>query len=104
MASSNPLTAIIERLKAKVKPPKSKWKKLKCDNCDGHGQRSTYTIDGGDFQGADECKTCGGSGTIWRSPQGSLAQYPGGPFVGKESKPTPKLVAPCAGRTPRTRH
>lgn len=60
------------------------WKQMRCDLCGGHGQKSSYSIDGGDFMGADECRDCNGSGLIWRSPKGALAQYPGGPFIGRE--------------------
>lgn len=62
-----------------------KWTQRRCDSCGGHGQVSSYTIDGGDFNGADECRDCNGSGVIWRSPKGSLAQYPGGPFIGRDT-------------------
>jgi len=64
----------------------AKWTEIKCHDCEGHGQRSSYTIDGGDFMGADECGTCNGSGRIFQSAGGVLAQWPGGPFVGRLSK------------------
>jgi len=60
------------------------WTRIACDSCSGHGQVSSYTFGGGDFNGPDECRDCGGSGHIWRSRKGALAQYPGGPFVGRE--------------------
>jgi DnaJ-class molecular chaperone len=66
----------------------AKWKTLHCWDCGGHGLVSAYTADGSDFLGAAECGTCGGSGRIYRSPKGALAQWPGGPFVGRESAPT----------------
>lgn len=32
----------------------------------------------------EECDSCAGSGVIWRhKASGSLAQWPGGPFLGK---------------------
>jgi DnaJ-class molecular chaperone len=62
-----------------------KWTNRTCDSCSGHGQVSAYSFGGGDFEGPDECKDCNGTGMIWRSPNGALAQYPGGPFVGKEA-------------------
>lgn len=61
------------------------WDRLKCFDCDGHGQVSSYTCGGMDFNGPDECQSCGGSGAIWRSKKGVLAQYPGGPFLGRET-------------------
>jgi len=60
------------------------WTKVQCWNCGGHGLVSSYTADGSDFLGADECDTCCGSGRIFRSPRGALARWPGGPFVGRE--------------------
>jgi hypothetical protein len=46
---------------------------------------SGYTADGGDFTGAEECRACAGSGSVWVSAKGVLAQYPGGPFLGRTS-------------------
>lgn len=60
------------------------WTQQKCHDCSGHGLISDYSYDGHEFEGPAECRTCNGTGTIWRSPKGSLAQYPGGRFVGKE--------------------
>lgn len=58
------------------------WTCIRFDACDGHGLVHTYA----DPYGQDaECKDCGGSGHLWRSPKGALAQYPGGPFLGKET-------------------
>jgi hypothetical protein len=61
------------------------WKQIACPNCGGHGIVSHYSYgpDGVDFDGADECKRCSGSGELWLSPKGRIAQYPGGPFVGR---------------------
>ena len=56
------------------------WKAEQCWNCGGHGVVSVYSHN--DFEGAGECATCGGSGTLWRSPKRRLAMYPGGPFRG----------------------
>jgi hypothetical protein len=63
--------------------PVKRWTELSCWGCSGHGQRSAYTIDGGDFMGADECGTCNGSGRLFRTDAGAVAQWPGGPFVGR---------------------
>lgn len=62
-----------------------KWELVACHDCSGHGLVSSYTFDGGDFQGADECDTCMGSGRLWCSPKGALANWPGGRFVGRMS-------------------
>lgn len=62
------------------------WTQIKCFDCDGHGQVSSYTCDGMDFNGPEECYSCNGSGLIYRSPKGSFAQWPGGPFIGRERK------------------
>lgn len=56
------------------------WTTVQCHDCGGHGQRSDYR--GDDFYGAKECDTCGGSGSLYKSPSGRLAMYPGGPFRG----------------------
>ena len=67
------------------------WKEIKCWSCDGHGQVSSYAADGSDFLGAAECGTCDGSGRLFQSPRGSIARWPGGPFVGRLSKLELKL-------------
>ena len=41
---------------------------------------SSYTADGSDFLGAEECDRCAGAGTYWHTPQGRYVLYPGGPF------------------------
>lgn len=61
------------------------WRVVSCSACGGHGLVSKYTIDGSDFEGADECGVCMGSGRIWATPKGALARWPGGPFVGRLS-------------------
>ena len=61
------------------------WTEVKCWNCGGYGQASSYSLDGSDFLGTDECKTCNGSGRVFRSPKGRFAKWPGGPFVGSET-------------------
>ena len=58
------------------------WKKIQCHNCGGHGMVSVYSYN--DFEGADECNTCDGRGTIAISPKDRVAKYPGGPFLGSE--------------------
>lgn len=61
----------------------SKWKEIRCWDCDGYGQVSDYGI-GDDFYGAMECRTCDGSGSLSKHESGAVAKYPGGPFVGSE--------------------
>jgi hypothetical protein len=61
----------------------STWRQIKCADCSGHGLISGYTADGSDFTGAEECKGCAGRGFVWLSAKGVLAQYPGGPFLGR---------------------
>lgn len=60
---------------------KSGWTQIRCDSCGGHGVISVYSQN--DFEGPGECRTCGGSGTMFLSPKGRLADYPGGPFRGR---------------------
>lgn len=56
------------------------WKRTRCYNCDGHGIVASYSCN--DFEGADECNICAGSGSIAISPKDRLAKWPGGPFLG----------------------
>lgn len=56
------------------------WTEEGCSHCGGHGLVSLYV--GNDFDGATECRACGGTGSVWRSPGGARAMYPGGPFCG----------------------
>lgn len=55
------------------------WRHEKCFACDGHGMVSAYSWN--DFEGAKECDSCGGNGSVWRTPKGRYVIYPGGPFV-----------------------
>lgn len=61
------------------------WTHVTCSRCHGHGLVSGYGAFSHDFTGPDECGDCGGSGNLWRSAKGILAQYPGGPFRGREA-------------------
>lgn len=62
--------------------------RIKCPNCDGHGMVSDYGAFGLDFEGPAECDDCGGNGSIVRYVKsGVLAQYPGGPLLGRDAKP-----------------
>jgi hypothetical protein len=56
------------------------WRRERCCSCDGHGLVSSYTTDGSDFLGAEECRHCTGTGTHWRTPRRRYVLYPGGPF------------------------
>lgn len=59
---------------------KQGWRTVNCGNCAGCGMVSDFR--GGDFNGPMDCPDCGGSGAQWVSPQGRIADYPGGPFRG----------------------
>lgn len=50
------------------------WKHVSCGCCAG--------LEWGGEE-PRECKDCGGNGSLWQSPKGALALYPGGPFVGR---------------------
>ncbi len=64
-----------------MKEPRG-WHKVRCGSCGGYGVVSTYTFGGDDFLGPGERESCGGSGLIWISPKGRIADYPGGSFRG----------------------
>ena len=72
------------------------WIHARCSLCGGHGQRSSYTWDGSDFLGPEECPRCGGSGDVWVSSKDRLAQYPGGPLMGS----APGLYAETRDKSP----
>ncbi|MBE3040553.1 MAG: hypothetical protein IMZ62_17280 [Chloroflexi bacterium] len=65
---------------------KRKWHTITCAACGGAGMVSEYTCGGDDFLGPKECDCCGGSGEQWVSPQGRIADYPGGPFRGRATE------------------
>lgn len=57
------------------------WSRQECGSCDGHG------IYDRSYHDPDECRSCNGSGYIWRHDRtGSYAQWPGGPFLGRDLK------------------
>jgi hypothetical protein len=56
------------------------WHRERCSSCGGHGMVSSYTLDGSDFLGAEECRSCAGAGMYWRTPRGRHVLHPGGPF------------------------
>lgn len=56
------------------------WKTIRCSKCRGYGVVSVYSTY--DFEGPGDCRRCGGDGTLFITPTGRLAIYPGGPFVG----------------------
>lgn len=58
------------------------WRTVTCSRCDGHGLVSVYSGGGLDFEGAGECRDCGGGGRLFIRPSGRLFQYPGGPAAG----------------------
>jgi hypothetical protein len=51
------------------------WREETCGSCGGYGVKMVG--DGEPF----DCESCAG-GTVWRSPKGHYALYPGGPFRG----------------------
>jgi hypothetical protein len=62
----------------------SRPQRINCLTCHGHGLVCDYR--GSDFNGADPCPDCGGTGSVTVYGSGRLAAYPGGPFVGSLSK------------------
>lgn len=62
------------------KAERAKWRTIQCSSCAGYGVVSDFR--GGDFNGAMDCRSCGGKGFHWVSPRDRLADYPGGPFRG----------------------
>jgi DnaJ-class molecular chaperone len=57
------------------------WRHVRCCMCSGTGMQSQYSLDGSDFEGPEECNSCGGRGQLWVIPKGRHVLYPGGPFV-----------------------
>jgi hypothetical protein len=53
------------------------WQQIRCSYC-------VCGVTG--YEAPEECDACGGTGSIWVSPHGRLADYPGGPFRGSLSK------------------
>jgi hypothetical protein len=54
------------------------WQREKCGACSGYGMVSSYSAF--DFEGPEECNSCGGTGINWKTPKGRYVLYPGGPF------------------------
>lgn len=61
------------------------WRKVTCYACGGHGQVPDYGR-GRDFYGPKECERCNGSGDVSISSGGAIAQWPGGPLIGRLTK------------------
>ena len=61
------------------------WERKTCVCCSGYGVVSDYG-NGEDFYGPKECISCNGSGQVYISAKGTVAQWPGGPFLGRLSK------------------
>ena len=53
----------------------SKWRTIACPNCAGCGMTMRY-------ESIDECRDCGGGGSLFIRPGGHLFLYPGGPAAG----------------------
>lgn len=60
------------------------WQAVQCWECGGHGVQANYDSEG--FMSPSDCDACGGEGSLWVSPAGRLALWPGGPFVGSLGK------------------
>lgn len=49
-----------------------------CYGCSGHGMVTSWSFG---VKEPDECKYCGGSGSLYKYKNGAYAMYRGGPFV-----------------------
>jgi hypothetical protein len=58
----------------------SRWVRVKCSTCGGHGVVSDYG-NGEDFYGPKECDGCA-AGTVAVSERDRVALWPGGPLRG----------------------
>ena len=58
----------------------ARWRRTACQECNGTGLVVHYV--GVDFEGADDCSRCWGSGSAYVSEGGAIARYPGHEFVG----------------------
>lgn len=66
----------IVRLEPEIVEGYPGWMRIDCGCCNGIQWGGEYPI---------ECRTCGGSGVIFRHKKsGTLAQYPGGKMLGRE--------------------
>jgi DnaJ-class molecular chaperone len=60
------------------------WESIECWDCNGFG-----IVDRG-YHDPDECRTCGGSGSVVKYREsGVVAKYAGGPILGRD-KPLAK--------------
>lgn len=59
------------------------WKQQPCAACGGRGIGYAYhdRDPRKPISGMEMCKSCGGRGSVWTSPQGRRAAYPGGPWL-----------------------
>ena len=71
-------------MSATASAPYSHWRTMPCHHCRGYGVVSVYSHN--DFEGPGVCPRCLGGGTLFVSPKGRLAAYPGGPFCGSLPK------------------
>lgn len=57
------------------------WYRIKCYGCRGYG-----VVNAGYLEVVPaECSECNGCGSLWKHKEsGAIAQWPGGPFVGRE--------------------
>lgn len=63
---------------------------IKCSGCNGFGLRTVWSFG---VKEAEECPHCNGTGANWLYPSGALAQYEGGPLMGRLSQR--ELVKEC---------
>lgn len=61
-----------------IKWKRNGWHEETCGVCRGLGIVSAYSAF--DFEGPTDCRSCN-NGTVWVSPKGRHAEYPGGRFL-----------------------
>lgn len=64
---------------------KNGWTTVACPRCGGAGFKNGPSMHSEDHYDGPECDCCRGFGELWRSAKGVLADYPGGPFRGRET-------------------
>src|SRR5262249_995284 len=59
------------------------WTQQACSACRGTGLNYIRPhADPGPISGQELCRQCQGRGSVWTSPAGRRASYPGGPWLG----------------------
>lgn len=54
---------------------------VRCWNCGGAGLRTVWSFG---VKEPEECRTCDGSGRVWRYPSGLFAKRYAGPLLGRD--------------------